>query len=95
MVDRLRGRREFFAQLEQEDEKITQKVADGGCLACGSGALHRSDYSRKPRGGLIAPEGEGRVTRFQPSPRSGRGAASGRRCSAAWTWASGCTSARW
>jgi hypothetical protein len=64
MVDRFELGREFFAQLEQEDEKIARKVADGGCLACGSGALHRSDYSRKARGGLIAPEGEGSVTRF-------------------------------
>ena len=38
-------------------------MAAGGCPACG-GPLHRSDYERKPRGGLIAPEGEPSVRRF-------------------------------
>jgi hypothetical protein len=64
MVDRFELGREFFAQLEQEDEKIAREVAAGVCQKCERGALHRSDYSRKPRGGLIAPEGEGSVTRF-------------------------------
>jgi hypothetical protein len=64
MVDRFGFGREFFAQLEQEDEKIARAVAAGGCQKCEGGALHRSDYRRKPRGGGIAPEGEGSVTRF-------------------------------
>jgi hypothetical protein len=64
MVDRFELGREFFAQLEQEDEKIARRVAAGGCQKCERGALHRSDYSRKPQGGGIAPEGEGCVTRF-------------------------------
>ena len=64
MVDRFELGREFFAQLEQEDEKIAREVAAGVCQKCERGALHRSDYSRKPRGGLIAPEGEGCVRRF-------------------------------
>jgi hypothetical protein len=64
MVDRFELGSEFFARLEQEDEKIARKVAEGGCLACGRGALHRSDYSRKPRGRRIAPEGDGSVLRF-------------------------------
>jgi len=64
MVDRFELGREFFAQLEQEDEKIAREVAAGVCQKCERGALHRSDYSRKPRGGLIAPGGEGSVRRF-------------------------------
>lgn len=39
------------------DEGICARVAAAGCLLCG-GPLHRSDYPRKPRGGLLAGGGE-------------------------------------
>jgi hypothetical protein len=49
---------EFFEKLAEFDEKIARAVAAGGCVHCG-GPLHRGDYERKPRGGLIAEAGEG------------------------------------
>jgi hypothetical protein len=49
--------RELFEQLAEMDERIADAVAAGGCERCG-GPLHRSDYQRKPRGGLIATAGE-------------------------------------
>jgi hypothetical protein len=49
--------RELFEQLAEMDERIAGAVAAGGCERCG-GPLHRSDYQRKPRGGLIATAGE-------------------------------------
>ena len=55
--------REFFATLEREDLEITARVAAGRCPACG-GRLDRSDFDRKPRGALIAPEGVDFVVRF-------------------------------
>jgi hypothetical protein len=55
--------REFFLVLEQRDEEITRRVAAARCGACG-GPLHRADYERKPRGGLIAAAGEKVVVRF-------------------------------
>ena len=54
---------EFFALLEQEDERIAAQVAAEGCAECG-GPLHRSDYERKPRGGLLAAGAEESVRRF-------------------------------
>jgi hypothetical protein len=63
MFGQMRFRREFFAWLEQLEEEITLRVAAGKCAECG-GPLHRSDYARKPRGGLFAAEGEGSVVRF-------------------------------
>ena len=39
------------------DEEICRRVAAAGCAWCG-GPLHRSDYPRKPRGGLFAVAGE-------------------------------------
>jgi hypothetical protein len=44
---------ELFDVLTTIDEKIVERVAEGGCAYCG-GPLHRGDYPRKPRGGLIA-----------------------------------------
>jgi len=55
--------REFFAALEREDLEITERVAAARCPIC-MGRLDRSDYDRKPRGALIAPEGEGVLLRF-------------------------------
>lgn len=48
---------EFFAILFQIDEELAAKVAAGGCAHCG-GPLHRGDYPRKPRGGLLGVAGE-------------------------------------
>jgi hypothetical protein len=39
------------------DEGACARVAAAGCSRCG-GPLHRSDYPRKPRGGLLAVGGE-------------------------------------
>lgn len=63
MVQQLTLDREFFAFLEQEDGRIAEQVAAAGCPECG-GPLHRSDYERKPRGALLAPEGESSIERF-------------------------------
>ncbi len=54
---------EFFSKLLRLDEEIARRVADKRCPAC-RGPLHRGDYDRKPRGGLIATEGEALVRRF-------------------------------
>jgi hypothetical protein len=64
MVEQIELGGEFFAGLEQRDKEIAQRVAAAGCLVCGEGALHRSDYGRKPRGGLLAHAGEACVKRF-------------------------------
>lgn len=53
---------EFFAALFLIDEGIARRVAADRCPVCG-GALHRSDYKRKPRGAQIAPAGEESVLR--------------------------------
>jgi hypothetical protein len=63
MFDQVVLGREFFEMLERQDEAITERVAAAACPVCG-GPLHRGDYERKPRGGLIAPEGETSVKRF-------------------------------
>jgi hypothetical protein len=63
MVDGVALGCEFFEELEQIDRKIVQQVAAEGCLIC-DGPLHRSDYCRKPRGGLLAATGEDFVVRF-------------------------------
>lgn len=54
---------QFFAQLVEIDENITRQVAAAGCPECG-GPLYRSDYPRKPRGGLIVPDTEAFRRRF-------------------------------
>jgi hypothetical protein len=53
----------FWNQLIKIDEGIAAKVAARGCPKCG-GRLHRGDYLRKPRGGLIALALEGEVRRI-------------------------------
>jgi hypothetical protein len=55
--------RQFFLALEQIDEQIVREAAKEGCMWCG-GPLYRSDYDRKPRGGLIAVAGEAFRRRF-------------------------------
>lgn len=54
---------EFFSKLVLLDEEIARRVAGQRCPAC-RGPLHRGDYDRKPRGGLIAAEGEALARRF-------------------------------
>lgn len=49
--------------LEEQDRQVAQLVAAQGCRFCG-GALHHSDYERKPRGGLFAAAGEDSVKRL-------------------------------
>lgn len=48
---------EFFARLDAMDAAIAAQLAAQGCPFCG-GALHRGNYQRKPRGGLMASAGE-------------------------------------
>jgi hypothetical protein len=62
MFDEIELGREFFAALVLADEGILEQVAACGC-ACG-GPLHRADFPRKPRGGLIAATGAEYVMRF-------------------------------
>jgi hypothetical protein len=47
---------EFFDRLREFDELIAAKVADSRCPHC-DGPLHRANYQRKPRGGLLAGAG--------------------------------------
>lgn len=57
MLHALRLAGEFFARLEKIDEAISDAVAAGRCQHC-EGPLHRGNYQRKPRGGLLAVTGE-------------------------------------
>jgi hypothetical protein len=54
---------DFWNELIEIDERIARAVAAEGCRRCG-GRLHRGDYERKPRGGLIAPVAEGMARRI-------------------------------
>jgi hypothetical protein len=54
---------EFFEGLTAIDAEITAAVAAAGCRFCG-GPLHRGDYPRKPRGGLVAVAAEAFRRRF-------------------------------
>jgi hypothetical protein len=62
-MDELELGREFFVMLEQADERTVERAVAEGCAVCG-GPLHHADFVRKPRGALIAPEGEEFVKRF-------------------------------
>lgn len=53
----------FWKQLVEVDERTAAKVAAAGCPHCG-GRLHRGDYVRKPRGGLIAAVAEAEARRI-------------------------------
>jgi hypothetical protein len=48
---------EWFEKLAKIDERIAIAVAAARCPHCG-GPLHRGNYQRKPRGGLIGRAGE-------------------------------------
>ena len=54
---------EFFEGLTAIDARIVERAAAEKCRDCG-GPLHRGDYPRKPRGGLIAPASEAFGRRF-------------------------------
>lgn len=54
---------EFFERLTTIDAAITARVAAEGCRFCG-GRLHRGDYTRKPRGGVVAVAAEAFRRRF-------------------------------
>ena len=47
----------IFRWLVKVDEETSRRVAAARCQHCG-GPLHRGDYPRKPRGGLLAVAGE-------------------------------------
>lgn len=63
MFDQFTFRREFFVALESLDQEIARRVAASRCQVCG-GPLHAGNFRRKPRGALIAPEGEAFVVRY-------------------------------
>lgn len=63
MFDHVVLGREFFERLLAVDEALVAHAAQKPCRFCG-GPLHRSDYLRKPRGGLIAGGGEEFARRF-------------------------------
>jgi hypothetical protein len=63
MLDQFDLGHEFFQKLTRIDEEIADAVRVGDCPACG-GPLHRGNYARKPRGALLASNGETSVIRF-------------------------------
>ena len=63
MFDEIELAREFFEKLTQIDAQILARAAAEACRFC-SGPLHRGDYARKPRGGLVAVAAETFVRRF-------------------------------
>ena len=63
MFDEIELGREFFEELTAIDEAILAKAGNAACRFCG-GPLHRGDYARKPRGGLIALAAEAFTRRF-------------------------------
>jgi hypothetical protein len=63
MFDRSALEREFFEGLVRVDTAIVELAAGQPCGECG-GPLHRGDYPRKPRGGLIGAAAEAFEVRF-------------------------------
>jgi hypothetical protein len=63
MFDQIELGREFFEGLTAIDAAILARVGSERCRFCG-GPLHRGDYARKPRGGLVAAAAEAFATRF-------------------------------
>ena len=57
MLPDLRLNEEYFETLMAWDEELARCVAAARCPHCG-GPLHRANYPRKPRGGLLADAGE-------------------------------------
>ncbi len=54
---------ELFARLVAMDAQMAAQLAEQRCPACG-GPLHKGNYLRKPRGGLLALAGEQYALRF-------------------------------
>lgn len=63
MFDEIELAREFFEGLTRIDAAIVARAAAEACRFCG-GPLHRGDYPRKPRGGLMAAAAETFGRRF-------------------------------
>jgi hypothetical protein len=63
MFDRIELGIEFFEGLTAIDAAIVERAAAEKCRDCG-GPLHRGDYARKPRGGLVAPGADAFSRRF-------------------------------
>jgi len=63
MFDQIEFGREFFEELTAIDAAILDRAAKQACRFCG-GPLHRGDYARKPRGGLVAVAAETFARRF-------------------------------
>jgi len=63
MFDEIELGIEFFEGLLAVDEAIVRQAAEEACRFCG-GPLHRGDYPRKPRGGVLGPCGEAFCQRF-------------------------------
>jgi hypothetical protein len=63
MFDEIEFGREFFEELTAIDAAILDRAAKEACRFCG-GPLHRGDYARKPRGGLVAVAAETFARRF-------------------------------
>lgn len=63
MFDQIELAREFFEKLTEIDAAIVARAAAEACRFCG-GPLHRGDYARKPRGGLMAAAAEAFSRRF-------------------------------
>src|SRR5688500_8109613 len=55
--------RKFFARLVEMDAEIAGAVAAARCPHC-EGPLHKGNYQRKPRGGLISEAGEAFTLRY-------------------------------
>jgi hypothetical protein len=63
MFDRIEVGIEFFEGLTAIDAAIVERASAEKCRDCG-GPLHRGDYPRKPRGGLVGPAAEAFSRRF-------------------------------
>jgi hypothetical protein len=63
MIDLIELGREFFEGLMAVDREIVARAAEEPCPDCG-GPLHRGDYPRKPRVGLLALAAGGWERRF-------------------------------
>ncbi len=63
MIDPIELASEFFEELTTIDTRIVERAARGVCRDC-DGPLYRSDYSRKPRGGLLGIAAEALGRRF-------------------------------
>jgi hypothetical protein len=63
MFDPFERRRAFFYGLRALDEAIVKRTAKEQCRDC-CGPLHRGDYPRMPRGGVMPIEAEGFDRRF-------------------------------